>query len=69
LTLARPTPLKAQEALLAKKRTSDNICFVEHLAGAGDAVLPSACRMHLEGIIRLDGWGVSTPAPVSRILV
>ena len=28
-----------------------SIRYVDHLAGAGDAVLQSACRMHLEGII------------------
>jgi bifunctional non-homologous end joining protein LigD len=39
------------KALLAKNRTPDNIRYVDHLVGAGDAVLQSACRMHLEGII------------------
>jgi bifunctional non-homologous end joining protein LigD len=39
------------KVLLAKNRTPDNIRYVEHLTGAGDAVLQSACRMHLEGII------------------
>jgi bifunctional non-homologous end joining protein LigD len=39
--------------LLAKSKFADSepIRYVEHLAGAGDAVLQSACRMHLEGII------------------
>jgi len=34
----------------------ENIRFVEHFVSAGDAVLQSACRMHLEGIVskRLD---------------
>ena len=39
------------KALLAKNRTPDIIRYVDHLTGAGDAVLQSACRMHLEGII------------------
>ena len=39
------------KALLAKSKASDNIRYVDHLSGAGDAVLQSACRMHLEGII------------------
>jgi bifunctional non-homologous end joining protein LigD len=44
----RKTRLKA---LLAKSKTSGSIRYVDHLSGAGDAVLQSACRMHLEGII------------------
>jgi bifunctional non-homologous end joining protein LigD len=39
------------KALLARKRAPESIRYVDHLAGAGDAVLQSACRMHLEGII------------------
>ena len=39
------------KALLAKSKTPGNIRYVDHLSGAGDAVLQSACRMHLEGII------------------
>ena len=39
------------KALLAKRKATGNIRYVDHLAGAGDAVLQSACRMHLEGII------------------
>lgn len=44
------------KALVGKQANALNIRFVEHLAGAGDAVLQSACRMHLEGIVskRLD---------------
>ncbi|TMJ76044.1 MAG: DNA ligase D, partial [Alphaproteobacteria bacterium] len=39
------------KALLAKNKTTGNVRYVDHLSGAGDAVLQSACRMHLEGII------------------
>jgi len=39
------------KALLAKSKAADNIRYVDHLSQAGDAVLQSACRMHLEGII------------------
>ncbi len=39
------------KALLGRMRGISNIRFVDHLIGAGDAVLQSACRMHLEGII------------------
>jgi bifunctional non-homologous end joining protein LigD len=39
------------KALLAKSKTADSIRYVDHLSQAGDAVLRSACRMHLEGII------------------
>jgi bifunctional non-homologous end joining protein LigD len=49
----RPLPLSERkqrlEALLDKKQSL--IRFVEHFETAGDAVLQSACRMHLEGII------------------
>jgi bifunctional non-homologous end joining protein LigD len=37
--------------LLAKNRVAKSIRYVGHLSDAGDAVLRSACRMHLEGII------------------
>ena len=51
----RTLPLSERKArlkvLLAKSKASDNIRYVDHLLGAGDAVLQSACRMHLEGII------------------
>ena len=38
-------------ALLAASGTSPKIRFVEHFVSGGDAVLRSACRMSLEGII------------------
>jgi bifunctional non-homologous end joining protein LigD len=51
----RPLPLidrKAQlEALLKKARTGAALHYVEHFSSGGDAVLQSACRMNLEGII------------------
>ncbi|MFO1248947.1 MAG: DNA ligase D [Alphaproteobacteria bacterium] len=56
----RPLPLSERKARLAKvlktAKTSDQLRFVEHFASGGDAVLQSACRMHLEGIVskRLD---------------
>jgi bifunctional non-homologous end joining protein LigD len=54
----RPLPLSERKARL-QKALSDapgNIRFVDHFVTAGDAVLLSACRMHLEGIVskRLD---------------
>lgn len=39
------------EALLGKARSPDRVRYVEHLHGDGDAVLQSARRMQLEGII------------------
>jgi bifunctional non-homologous end joining protein LigD len=54
----RPLPLEARKARLAAtlKDTPPNLRFVEHFGSGGDAVLRSACRMHLEGIVskRLD---------------
>ncbi|HYJ35607.1 MAG TPA: non-homologous end-joining DNA ligase, partial [Rhizomicrobium sp.] len=56
----RPLPLstrKAQlEALLRKAKTDAHLRYVEHFTSGGDAVLQSACRMNLEGIVskRLD---------------
>ncbi len=65
----RPLPLSARKArletLLAKAPA--NIRYVDHFITAGDAVLLSACRMDLEGIVsknlnaayvsgRSDGW-------------
>ncbi len=52
----RPLPLVDRkvrlEALLrGLKDKRKQIRFVEHLETAGDAVLSSACRMHLEGIV------------------
>ena len=46
-----PSARNALKRCWPKSQTSDNIRYVDHLAGAGDAVLQSACRMHLEGII------------------
>jgi bifunctional non-homologous end joining protein LigD len=54
----RPLPLSERKARLQKsvEGAPANIRFVEHFVTAGDAVLRSACRMHLEGIVskRLD---------------
>jgi bifunctional non-homologous end joining protein LigD len=51
----RPLPLVTRKARLAEllkdNKTGDQIRFVEHFTSGGDAVLQSACRMHLEGII------------------
>jgi bifunctional non-homologous end joining protein LigD len=51
---ARKTRLKA--LLFAVPRTAKRIRYVDHFEIAGDAVLQSACRMSLEGIVskRLD---------------
>jgi len=66
----RPLPLSERKqrlaALLADER-ADNIRYVEHFVAGADAVLASACRMSLEGIIskrsdaryasgRVGGW-------------
>jgi bifunctional non-homologous end joining protein LigD len=54
----RALPLLERKARLQAnlQDAADNIRFVEHFVTAGDAVLQSACRMHLEGIVskRLD---------------
>ena len=54
----RPLPLSERKARLQAtiENAPDNIRFVDHFVTAGDAVLKSACRMHLEGIVskRLD---------------
>ena len=52
----RPLPLVERKARLEEllgglKDKRKQIRFVEHLETAGDAVLSSACRMHLEGIV------------------
>jgi bifunctional non-homologous end joining protein LigD len=51
----RPLPLSTRKARLAEllkdNRTGNQIRFVEHFTSGGDAVLQSACRMNLEGII------------------
>jgi len=54
----RPQPLSERKARLqdALAEAPDNLRYVDHFVTAGDAVLQSACRMHLEGIVskRLD---------------
>jgi bifunctional non-homologous end joining protein LigD len=51
----RPLPLTARktrlEALLKAAKTDTHLRFVEHFTSGGDAVLQSACRMNLEGIV------------------
>ena len=51
----RPLPLRDRKArlkaLLAKSKLPPTLRYVEHFETAGDAVLQSACRMHLEGIV------------------
>jgi bifunctional non-homologous end joining protein LigD len=44
------------KSLLARSKPAPSIRYVDHFEEAGDAVLRSACRMHLEGIVskRLD---------------
>jgi bifunctional non-homologous end joining protein LigD len=53
---------RLQELLGGLQNKRKQIRFVEHLETAGDAVLASACRMHLEGIVskRLDAPYQST---------
>ncbi|HEV7159387.1 MAG TPA: non-homologous end-joining DNA ligase, partial [Caulobacteraceae bacterium] len=59
----RALPLAERKHRLAAllKGSADNIRYVEHFTAAGDAVLESACRMDLEGIVskRLDAAYVS----------
>ncbi len=54
----RPLPLSERKDRLQRSLADapGNIRFVDHFTSAGDAVLSSACRMHLEGIVskRLD---------------
>jgi bifunctional non-homologous end joining protein LigD len=53
----RPLPLtlrKARLQLLLKKHNT-HLRFVEHFTSGGDAILLSACRMHLEGIVSKRG--------------
>jgi bifunctional non-homologous end joining protein LigD len=54
----RPLPLEARKTRLQStvKDAPANIRYVDHFVTAGDAVLLSACRLHLEGIVskRLD---------------
>ncbi|HEX3701471.1 MAG TPA: DNA ligase D [Phenylobacterium sp.] len=51
----REQPLRARKArlqsLLAAGKAGPRVRFVEHFETAGDAVLQSACRMSLEGIV------------------
>jgi bifunctional non-homologous end joining protein LigD len=51
----RPLPLTTRKArlaaLLKDAKLGNGLRFVEHFTSGGDAVLQSACRMHLEGII------------------
>jgi bifunctional non-homologous end joining protein LigD len=59
----RPNPLTERKQRLESglKTGSANLRYVEHFLIPGDAVLQSACRMHLEGIVskRLDSAYVS----------
>jgi bifunctional non-homologous end joining protein LigD len=54
----RTLPLSARKSQLQETLTEapDRIRYVDHFVTAGDAVLRSACRLHLEGIVskRLD---------------
>ena len=56
----RELPLRDRKArlkaLLTKSKPPPNLRYVDHFETAGDAVLKSACKMHLEGIVsnRLD---------------
>jgi bifunctional non-homologous end joining protein LigD len=51
----RQLPLRERKArlekLLAARNSGANIRYVEHFDSGADAVLESACRMHLEGIV------------------
>jgi bifunctional non-homologous end joining protein LigD len=55
------TRKKRLEALLAGADVATHLRFVQHFDSRGDAVLQSACKMHLEGIVskRLDAPYVS----------
>ncbi|WP_425993981.1 DNA ligase D [Caulobacter sp. DWR1-3-2b1] len=59
----RPLPLEARKARLktAVAKAPANIRYVDHFVTSGDAVLRSACRMDLEGVIskKLDAPYVS----------
>lgn len=56
----RNLPLRDRKArlktLFARSKLPQTLRYVDHIEAAGDAVLQSACRMHLEGIVskRLD---------------
>jgi bifunctional non-homologous end joining protein LigD len=49
----RPLPLSARKARLKESldRAPLNLRYVDHFVVAGDAVLRSACRMNLEGVV------------------
>ena len=49
----RPLPLSERKARLEKllKGAGNSLRYVEHFTSGGDAVLKSACRMSLEGIV------------------
>jgi bifunctional non-homologous end joining protein LigD len=49
----RPLPLKERKARLEKllKGAGCSLRYVEHFTSGGDAILKSACRMSLEGIV------------------
>jgi bifunctional non-homologous end joining protein LigD len=51
----RPLPLTTRKArlaeLLKENKVGNGLRFVEHFTSGGEAVLQSACRMNLEGII------------------
>jgi bifunctional non-homologous end joining protein LigD len=49
----RPLPLAERKARLqtSVEKASANIRYVDHFVTAGDAVLESACRMDLEGVV------------------
>jgi bifunctional non-homologous end joining protein LigD len=53
----RALPLLARKARLEKllKRASNSLRYVEHFTSGGDAILKSACRMSLEGIVSKRG--------------
>lgn len=61
----RPLPLSERKArlraLLAASDTGNHLRYVKHFESGADAVLESACKMHLEGIVskRLDAPYVS----------
>lgn len=48
---------RLKELLEARKRKSSQIRYVEHFESGGDAVLQSACKLELEGVVskKLDG--------------
>ncbi len=51
LPLLRDRKARLQELLDGLKGKHAGLQYVEHFETAGDAVLESACRMHLEGIV------------------